>query len=131
MATVPYKKGFTASVFSIPDGLYIGDIGLSGQIQLVNDTNLVSASRSLTVADNGLILECAENVNITVPAGLPQGFRCKLIPNGTHDIISSGGTLLNGATTTVVRTSAANQTFEIIGRVSATNSYVVTGTAPA
>lgn len=131
MATVPYKKGFTASVFSIPDGLYIGDIGLSGQIQLVNDTVFVSASRSLTVADNGLILECAENVNITVPAGLPEGFRCKLIPFGTHDIISAGGTLLNGATTTLTRTSASNQTFEVIGRVSASNSYVVTGVAPA
>ena len=131
MATVPYKEALTAGLYSIPDGIYIGSFGINGQVNLVNDTVLVSASRSLAVSDNGLILECAENVGITVPVDLPQGFRCKLIPFGTHDIIPDTGVELNGDTDTITRTSAANQTFEIIGRVSAADSYVVTGTAPA
>lgn len=131
MATVPYKEALTAGLYSIPDGIYIGSFGLNGQVNLVNDTVLVSASRSLTVADNGLILECAENVNITVPVGLPQGFRCKVIPNGTNDVVRVTGVTLNGGTSTLTRTSAANQIFEIIGRVSAVDSYVVTGVDPA
>lgn len=127
MATVSYKKALTAGLYSIPDGVYIGNLGLNGQVNLINDTVLVSANRSLTVADNGLILECAENVEITVPAGLPQGFRCKVIPFGTNTVVPSVGVSLNGATDTLTRTSAGNQTFDIIGRVSANNSYIVTG----
>lgn len=131
MATVPFKEAMTAGLYSIPDGIYIGSFGLEGQVNLVNDTVLVSDDRELTAADNGLILECAENVEITVPAGLPEGFRCKVIPFGTNNVVPAEGVELNGDTDTVTRTSAANQTFEIIGRVSAADSYVVTGTAPA
>lgn len=149
MADVAYKQGLTANLFSVVNGSFIGVLGLEDQEQylptFVNGTGIgmvtpagnqtgvttvVAASRDLTAADNGNILELAENVALTVPVGLPVGFRCKAIPNGANTVVSDGTALLNGATTTVTRTSASNYLFEIVGRVSAVDSYVVSGVAP-
>ena len=87
----------------------------------------VSVSRDLNASDNGQTLECTATVTLTVPAGLPAGFSCAVLPSGTTSIASGGGSLLNGATGTVTRAAASNAAFAIIGRASAADSYVVTG----
>lgn len=90
-------------------------------------TTTVSSSRALTALDNGNTLEVtADGVSLTMPAGLPANFGVAVIPFGTTSIVSSGGTLLNGATTTLVRLASLNSMFAITARASASNSYVVT-----
>lgn len=92
-------------------------------------TTTVGASRDLTAEDNGNTLECtAGGLTLTVNTGLPAGFACTVIPSGTTSIASGGGTLLNGATSTLTRADSANVIFGIVGRASVANSYVVNGT---
>jgi len=88
----------------------------------------VSGSRDIAATDNGQTLECTTTVTLTVPLGLPAGFGCAVIPSGTTSIASSGGTLLNGATTTLTRAASTNAIIAIVSRGSAADSYVVTGT---
>lgn len=90
-------------------------------------TTAVASSRALTDADNGKTLECTGTVTLTVPTGLMTNFGCAIIPNGTTSVASSGGALINGATTTLTRAASANAVFAIVPRASAANSYVVTG----
>lgn len=87
----------------------------------------VGSSRALTSADNGALLEATATVTLTVPVGLPAGFACVVIPSGTTSVASSGGALLNGATTTLTRSAASNAMFAIQARSSASDSYVVSG----
>jgi hypothetical protein len=101
------------------------DWGISAGVRSAGGT--VGAARTLTEADNEKVIECTGTLTITVPINLPAGFNCRVIPSGTTSIASSGGTLLNGATTTLTRTAAANPIFDIVARFSAKNSYVVTG----
>jgi len=90
-------------------------------------TTAVASSRALTAADNGNTLECAAGITVTVPAGLGANFGVAIeVPAGTVSIASSGGALLNGATTTLTRAST-NIMFAIVARASATDSYSVTG----
>ena len=88
----------------------------------------VSASRDLTSSDDGKTLEMTNPaLTLTIPTGLPANFACIVIPNGTTSIASSGGTLLNGATTTLTRSATSQLAFGILARGSASNSYVVMG----
>lgn len=92
-------------------------------------TTLVSSSRSLATGDNGNTLELGSGVNLTVPTGLGTGFAVNVIPNGSHSLISSGGTLLNGATATLTRSGSGGAgIFQVIGLASVANSYDVTPT---
>ncbi len=86
----------------------------------------VTASRDLTAADNGAVLECAAAVTLTLPTGLPAGFACVVVPSGTTSIASRGGVLINGATTTVSRSASSNVMFAIQARI-AENSFIVSG----
>lgn len=87
----------------------------------------VSASRTLTAADNGCTLECTATLTLTVPEGLPPAFSAAVIPSGTTSVERSGAALLNGAGTTLTRAAASNALFAIVARASAVDSYVVTG----
>jgi hypothetical protein len=87
----------------------------------------VTASRPLDVDDNGATLDVSDTVALTVPAGLPADFGCAIIPTGTITIVSGGGTLLNGETTTITRLAGSNSVFAIVHRATSANSYVVTG----
>lgn len=85
----------------------------------------VTASRSLDADDNGATLDVSDTVALTVPAGLPADFGCAIIPTGTITIVSGGGTLLNGATTTLSRTGSATALFQFVARAGTANSYLV------
>ncbi|WP_367847011.1 hypothetical protein [Rhodoferax sp. WC2427] len=86
----------------------------------------VGGSRPLASTDNGLVLECMATATLTVPAGLPAGFRCVVIPFGTTSVAFTG-TTGNGAATTLTRAASGNFAFGITQRGSNVNSYVVDG----
>jgi len=87
----------------------------------------VAASRNLTDDDNGRTLETTAAVTLTVPAGLAQPFQCRVaLGVGALSVASSGGTLLNGATSTLTRALATNPLIFIQSRIAA-NSFAVTG----
>jgi len=86
----------------------------------------VGSSRPLASTDNGLVLECTATATLTVPAGLPAGFRCVVIPFGTTSVAFTG-TTGNGAATTITRAAASNAVFGITQRGSNANSYIVDG----
>ena len=93
-------------------------------------TFTVSASRTLTAADDSNMLECTAGITLTVPSGanaLPAGFCCNVIPFGTITVQSDGTSLLNGATTAITRAATSNLLFAIVGRASTPSTYVVTG----
>jgi len=87
----------------------------------------VAASRALTAADDGCVLECTATVTLTVPVSLPTEFGCGVIPSGTTSVASDGTALVNGALVTLTRAAAGNPMFGIQQRLSNANSYVVTG----
>jgi hypothetical protein len=88
---------------------------------------LFDTSRALHAGDNGATLEVVGSVTITVPAGLPRGFDCTILPAATTLISASTGVLLNGAGTTLTRLASSNPIVSIIGRISAIDRYVVSG----
>jgi hypothetical protein len=121
----PYKVASTAIVVTA-----VGDCSYT----VANDLRLgltvptaVAVSRSLTAADNGATLDVSDTVALTVPAGLPTDFGCAIIPTGTITIVSGGGTLLNGATTTLSRAASSNSIFAIVHRATTADSYIVNG----
>lgn len=91
------------------------------------DVITVSASRDLADSDYGNILHCTTTLTLTIPATLRTKFWCIVHPSGTTSIASSGGTLLNGATTTLTRTDTAQKSFSIHPTPTA-NSYLIEGT---
>lgn len=93
------------------------------------DTIAVGVSRALVPSDNGQTLEMtAAGLTLTAnPGALPLGFNCTVIPNGTTSIAAGAGVLLNGAGATLTRAVASNPLFNIVARVSAAGSYVVSG----
>lgn len=93
-----------------------------------NSTTVVGSSRALTAADNGNTLDLTGTLSLTVPTGLDPGFSvaCIVAAAATISIVSSGGTLLDGATTTQTRLGTSNKMFAIVGKTTA-NSYAVTG----
>lgn len=112
----------------IADGKATADTdGARNQSPVSGVAITVGSSRALTSADDGKIIECTTTVTLTVPASLPSGFACVVIPSGTTSVASSGGALLNGATTTLTRAAASNAMFAIQSRASAVDSYVVSG----
>lgn len=86
----------------------------------------VTASRNIASTDNGLVLECTATATLTVPASLPAGFRCVVIPFGTTSVAFTG-TTGNGAATTITRAASSNAAFGIMQRGSNANSYIVDG----
>ena len=104
-------------------GNMVGVVGPS----LTGSVIAVGVSRNLTAADNGNTLDCtATGITLTIPSGVLLTLGVVIIPNGTTSVASSGGTLLNGATSTIARDATLNAAFAVIPRTTA-NSYVVTG----
>lgn len=112
---------------SVQTGLAEVTEGIADATLLQSVAVPVSVSRDLNASDNGQTLECTATVTLTVPTGLPAGFQCAILPSGTTSIASGGGTLLNGATSTLTRADSSNAVFAIIGLASAANSYKVSG----
>lgn len=123
-AGVLYQDGDSGALYSWSEqaGVMVSVSGAPSTSVL-----LVNSSRALTNADDGMVLECTGTLTLTVPAGLRDGFGCSVIPFGTTSIASSGGALLNGATTALTRAASSNSLIAIIERASAVGSFVVSG----
>ena len=111
--------------YTLSNGAFSAASGGGGGV-VARITTQEGASRSLTSADNGSILECTANITLTVPPGLPAGFRCVVLPFGTTSVAFSG-TTGNGAATTITRAATANQSFGIVKRASGTEAFLVDG----
>ena len=89
-----------------------------------------NATMTLAQDNVGDIIEIGSaTAVVTVPKGLEPGFACSFIPptTGQVTLTPASGVLLNGGTASVIRTTANNKLFGLIGRVSALDSYIVGG----
>ena len=88
----------------------------------------VTSSRTLTAADDGVLLlgNSASTITLTLPAGLPVGFQCRVtqIGAGKCTIAASGATV--NAQSSKFSTAAQHATIEVLPVVAA-DSYTVTG----
>lgn len=91
----------------------------------------IATSRDLAATDDNQVLECLASVTLGLPAGLPPGFSCKVIPFGTTSIDPAPGVYLNGGITTLTRAAASLSLFEIAARPAVPDSYVLSGSAVA
>jgi hypothetical protein len=80
-----------------------GDVGVSGNLTggnastsklsgFVSNTSSEASSRTIVVADNGMILKGTSAITFTLPAAgtLPEGFNCMVLQLGTGQITFSG-----------------------------------------
>lgn len=79
-----------------------GNTSLSGSITggnnansklsgFVSNTSSVSSSRSISANDNGMILKCNAAITLSLPAsGIPEGFNCMILQQGTGQVTFSG-----------------------------------------
>jgi hypothetical protein len=80
-----------------------GDVGVSGNLTggnvstsklsgFVSNTSSEASSRTIAVADNGMILKGTSAITFTLPAAgtLPEGFNCMVLQLGTGQITFSG-----------------------------------------
>ncbi len=57
----------------------------------VSNTSLVSSSRSISANDNGMILKTNAAITLSLPAsGIPEGFNCMILQQGTGQVTFSG-----------------------------------------
>lgn len=71
---------------------------------------IVTASRNLTQADNGIVIPVANGITLTAVGGTLSAFSCIVLPvtGATASIAFSNGATGNGAGTTITRTRTAN-----------------------
>jgi len=80
-----------------------GDVAMSGNLTggnvatsklsgFVSNTSAEAASRTIAVADNGMILKCTGAITLTLPAAgtLPEGFNCMVLQYGTGQVTFAG-----------------------------------------
>lgn len=88
----------------------------------------VTASRTLTAADDGVLLlgNSASTITLTLPAGLPVGFQCRVqqVGAGKCTIAASGATV--NAQSSKFSTAAQHATIEVLPAL-AVDAYTVTG----
>lgn len=89
----------------------------------------VTASRSLTLADDGATLQCSAAVTLTVPQDLNlfRGVTVQCPASGTVTVAVGGTVTINGAATSLTRTRAANFAGFSIIPADSPNVYGVSG----
>jgi hypothetical protein len=88
----------------------------------VSNISTEGTSRTIAVGDNGMILKCTTSITLTLPAtGIPEGFNCMVLQNGTGQVTFSG-TFSNRNSFTKTAGQYAITTILYIGGV-----YIVSG----
>ena len=101
--------------------------GLSAAGTRMYPTAAVAVSRNLIPADQDCVLDCTATLTLTVPAGLPNGFKCTVLTiSGNTTTVAFTGTTGNGAGTSLARAGLTQLAFDIAQR-SVANAFVVTG----
>ena len=111
-----------------------GDVGISGNLTggnaatsklsgFVSNTSAEASSRTIAVADNGMILKCTAAVTLTLPTAgtLPEGFNCMVLQYGSGQVTFSG-TFSNRNSFTKTAGQYAISTILYIGGI-----YIVSG----
>lgn len=89
----------------------------------------LSASRAITAADNAVWLTPTVALTLTIPAGLSPmaSFTVDCPAAGAISVAVSGGATINGASTTLTRTRAANPVGFVVLAHQETDTYGVSG----
>lgn len=76
---------------SLTGNLTGGNVATSKLSGFVSNTSSVSSSRSISANDNGMILKCNAAITLSLPAsGIPDGFNCMILQQGTGQVTFSG-----------------------------------------
>ena len=76
---------------SLSGNLTGGNVATSKLSGFVSNTSSVSSSRSISANDNGMILKCNAAITLSLPAsGIPEGFNCMILQQGTGQVTFSG-----------------------------------------
>ena len=115
--------GFQTSM--LPDLLDDANGGTTG----VSTTVTLSASRTLTAADDQVQFTCTTALTITIPASLSPrpSFIVNPPASGNVSIAVSGGANINGATTTLTRARSANVAGFAVVPYAESDGYGVSG----
>lgn len=129
----------TSTVVDADTGAFAGMTGADGkeypldqpalQALVSGARSLDSVSRVISAADNGRLLAPTTAVTYTIPAGLtPQpSFSVDCPVTGAVTVAVSGGATVNGATTSLTRTRAANPVGFVVVAHNDTNAYGASG----
>jgi hypothetical protein len=105
------------------------ELEIQASLRAQSDEPLLSANKTIAATDNGKVFQCTVALNITIPAGLTPMPTFVVLPPSSGDVsvVSSGGTLLNGATDTLTRGRASNRAGFVVQAYPEANSYGVSG----
>jgi hypothetical protein len=107
---------------SVTGNLTGGNAATSKLSGFVSNISTEGTSRTIAVGDNGMILKCTTSITLTLPAtGIPEGFNCMVLQNGTGQVTFSG-TFSNRNSFTKTAGQYAITTILYIGGV-----YIVSG----
>ncbi len=83
---------YTAGNVSTTGSLTGGNVATSKLSGFVSNTSNEASSRTIAVADNGMILKGTSAITLTLPAAgtLPEGFNCMVLQLGTGQVTFSG-----------------------------------------
>lgn len=101
-----------------------------GVIYIAGGGRIIDAvSRSITISDNGQALAPSAALTYTIPAGLSPmpSFTIDCPSSGVVTIAVSGGSTINGVTTTLTRSRTANPVGFVVLAHSESNFYGVSG----
>ncbi len=114
---------YTAGNISTTGNLTGGNVATSKLSGFVSNTSSESSSRTLTVADNGMILKSTAALTLTLPAAgtLPEGFNCMVLQFGSGQV-SFSGTFSNRNSFTKTAGQYAIATVLYIG-----GTYIISG----
>jgi hypothetical protein len=92
---------YTAGNISTTGALTGGNSSTSSISGFAANVASISASYSLTAADNGKILQStsASAITVTIPSGLPTGFNCTVVQWGAGQVTFSGTYVNRGSFT--------------------------------
>lgn len=83
---------YTTGNVSTTGSLTGGNVATSKLSGFVSNTSNELSSRTIAVADNGMILKCSSAITFTLPSvgTLPEGFNCMIMQLGTGQVTFSG-----------------------------------------
>jgi len=118
----PTKALDVTGEVAISGNLTGGNVATSKLSGFVSNISTEGTSRTIAVGDNGMILKCTAAITLTLPAtGIPEGFNCMVLQNGTGQV-SFSGTYSNRNSFTKTAGQYAITTILYIGGV-----YIVSG----
>jgi hypothetical protein len=114
---------YTTGNISTTGSLTGGNTATSKLSGFVSNTSAEASSRTIAIADNGMILKCTSAITLTLPTAgtLPEGYNCMILQFGTGQVTFSG-TFSNRNSFTKTAGQYAIATVLYIGGV-----YVISG----